>query len=123
MGEITLNTASVVMLGNFNPTIFQPEWLRAHRIIGETESEEASRSIEVIHPDVCMLNLTHMKLVVEPGKFSLTATDEPLVRAKDFVLGCFNVLQHTPVNAVGLNRDIVIRAPNLDSWNKFGDHL
>jgi hypothetical protein len=90
-----------------NPAIFQPAWLRANQLVGEKEAQGASappeQEVEVIHREVTILNLTKMKLVVDTKRFAVTALDEPFERAKDFAMGCFQILSHTPVTAVGLN--------------------
>lgn len=123
MTETVQSTASVVLVGKFNPFIFQPEWLRKHKIIGEKETEVATDGVEVIHPEVSILNLINMKLVVDTSRFSLTVLEEPFVRGRDFVVSCFSLLPHSPVTAVGINREIVFRAQSVEAWHKLGDAL
>ena len=38
-------SASIVLVGAFNPAIFQPSWLELHRLIRDTEAEAAKISI------------------------------------------------------------------------------
>jgi hypothetical protein len=42
-----LEGASVVLVGSFNPSIFQPKWLSSRDIIQAAEGEEAK--IQIIH--------------------------------------------------------------------------
>lgn len=124
MAEIRETLASVVLVGRMNPLIFQPEWLRKNQIIGEAEAEAAREgALEVIHQEVSILNLAAMKLVVEPGRFVVTATEEPLVLAKDFAEGCFSLLSHTPTSALGLNFTTTFRLDNRAAWHRLGDIL
>jgi hypothetical protein len=41
---------SIVLVGNFNPAIFQPAWLAAKGLIRESEASAAV--VEVIHPEL-----------------------------------------------------------------------
>lgn len=124
MAEIRETLASVVLVGRMNPLIFQPEWLRKNQIIGEAEAEAAKEgALEVIHQEVTILNLAAMKVVVEPGRFAVTATEEPLVLAKDFTAGCFSLLSHTPTSALGLNFTTTFRLEKREAWHRLGDKL
>jgi hypothetical protein len=124
MAEIRETNASIVLLGRFNPLIFQPEWLAAQKIIGLQEATAArDGGIEVIHAEVTSINLSAKKLVVESGRFSLTVTEEPFIQARDFTINCFNLLSHSPVSAVGINTQTTFRASGLEQFNRFGDIL
>src|ERR1700734_3239094 len=95
---------SVVVIGSFNPLIFQPEWLAAHDIIGPREAETARQQvdtargagIEVIHRQLSVLNLSALRVEVQLDRFSVLAREAPIVVARDFALKCFNLLSHTP---------------------------
>ena len=124
MAEIRDSMSSIVLLGRFNPLIFQPEWLLKNKIIGEQEASAAREGgIEAIHPEVASINLSSKKLIVEPARLTLTVTEEPYVQAKDFVVLCLSILPHTPITAIGINRHLTIRAKDNDQWNRFGDAL
>lgn len=123
MVEIVQKTISVVVVGSMNPAIFQPEWLRSHKIIGEKETDAATDGVEVVHRDVTILNLTNMKLTVDASRFTLVVLQEPFEKAKDFVVSCFSLLGQTPVTALGINRDMVIHCSDKEAWHKFGDYL
>ncbi|HEB80754.1 MAG TPA: hypothetical protein ENI71_02630 [Chromatiales bacterium] len=51
--------AAIVLLGNFNPRIFRPDWFGKHCLIGEAEADAAS--IEIIHPEICIFKMTTVK--------------------------------------------------------------
>ncbi|HEY3815490.1 MAG TPA: hypothetical protein VGL66_19900 [Caulobacteraceae bacterium] len=70
MVEVRESIATVVVVGNLNPLIFQPDWLRANKIIGEAEAEAAmSGGLEFMLPEAVSINLTSMRLMVESMKF------------------------------------------------------
>lgn len=125
MVEIIGNTSSIVVIGSLNPAIFQPAWLRQYKVIGEAESEKAENAteVEVIHPELSILNLRNMKLIVDPNRFSLTVLEAPFERGFDFAVAVFKLLEHTPVTAIGLNREVIFRCQSVDAWHSLGDAL
>jgi hypothetical protein len=124
VAELRDTNVSTVLLGRFNPLIFSPEWLETNKIIGPEEAASAREGgIEVMAPNITSINLGTMKLVVEEQRFMLIVGDEPLVRAKDFPVNCFNLLRHTPVHAVGLNYNSTLIGSDLEAWHRFGDEL
>ncbi|AUW59425.1 hypothetical protein C1T17_16355 [Sphingobium sp. SCG-1] len=117
-------TASTVIVGRLNPLIFSPEWLQSNNVIGPQEGSEArEHGIEVMAPNIAAISIGSIKLIVEEARFSLHVSDEPLVRAKDFAAGCFRLLAHTPVFAVGLNFNATLQGTEIERWHRFGDTL
>lgn len=124
MTEIRDSQSTVVVVGKLNPWIIQPAWLREHKIISQNEFEaSAEKSGQLIHSDVTQLDFGALKLVVDTAKFTVTCIEEPFVRAKDFALGCFRLLSHTPASLLGLNKNVTVRLPSMQAWHKFGDLL
>ena len=123
--ELRESNASVVVMGSFNPLIFQPEWLKENDIIGPKEADAAREAgVEVIHPQLVILNLSSsLRLEVHLNRFMIQSREAPTVVARDFALKCFRLLSHTPVTQVGLNFGTVFRANNREAWDAFGDAL
>jgi hypothetical protein len=96
---------SVVLLGQFNPAIFHPSWLAANNLVREEEATE--ESVKLIHPELTQLDMDWLRILVERNRFQAstvqTAYYAPL---RDLVLGTFSLLSHTPVTAMGINRDL-----------------
>lgn len=116
--------ASIVVVGNFNPLIFQPEWLAANEIIGSREANLAREGgLEVLLPQVLILNLANLRLEVSLDRFAATAIEAPVVAARDFAAKCFRLLSHTPVRQVGINHTTVFRARRREDWDLMGDTL
>jgi len=114
--------AGIILLGNLNPSIFQPAWLAAHDLIRKEESDAAK--IGIIAPQIAQFALDWVNLEVTEGKFSASTTDpgyhEPL---RDLVLGIFTLLEHTPLKKMGINRHMHYRIPSIERWHAFGDLL
>ena len=94
--------ASVVLLGNVNPAIFNPDWLCRQGIISAAEAGDAR--VDVIHPEVSQFVVGDLSFDITQDHFTLMAAAEPFVRISDIVAEIFKVaLAHTPLNALGIN--------------------
>lgn len=120
--SLEMDGASIVLMGAFNPPIFQPEWFARQGLLPATEAEQAK--IQIVHQEVAqfeterfVFQVTHDRLLAatKPNSFS-----EPL---RDLVAGTFYILEHTPVNAIGLNRDMHFNMHSEESWHRLGDML
>jgi len=122
MPEPDISGANVVLIGSFNPKIFQPEWFLRQNLLPESEAEEAD--IKVIHPEVCQFETERFVIQVTSERFiaasKASTNPEPL---RDLVLGAFFILEHTPVTAMGLNRQMHFQMNSESEWNKIGDRL
>jgi hypothetical protein len=113
-----LGGASVVILGSFNPAIFQPAWFGAEGLLAKSEVEGAE--IEMIHPELASFSTTWLQLQTTREQFAASSTREPFDQLRDLVLGTFSLLSHTPVRVMGINRDSHFAMPTEDAWNDFG---
>jgi hypothetical protein len=66
--------ASVVMIGSFNPAIFQPLWLGAQKLIRPEEAQDAK--ITIVQAEVADFSTEWFQLQVLQNRFQL-ATTEP----------------------------------------------
>jgi hypothetical protein len=122
--NVKFEQVSVVLLGSFNPQIFQPAWLASEGLIRKEEAESAK--IQVIHPEATGFSLEWASLEVTHERFRLeTSTDQrfspELVR--DLVLGLFQLLSHTPVKQMGINRIFHFQIESEEKWHTIGHRL
>jgi len=114
--------ASIVMIGSFNPAIFQPRWLGAQQLIRAEEAENAK--ITIIQAQVADFSTEWFQLQVLQQRFTVFTTDPrqygPL---RDLAVGMFAILAHTPVSLVGINRHFHFTTPSVDVWHKIGHRL
>jgi hypothetical protein len=122
MPEPEISSGSVVLVGSFNPTIFQPEWYLRQNLLPRGESESAE--IKLIHPQFCHFETERFIVQVSPERFAafskISTNSEPL---RDLVLGTFFILEHTPVNGIGLNRQMHFQMESEADWHRLGDRL
>lgn len=113
---------SIVALGRFNPSIFQPLWFAAHNLIRREEADAAK--VEIIHRDATIFNAGWFSLQVTEGNFTILSQDptKPLP-LRDLAMGTFKLLEHTPLTAFGFNRFGHCKAASEESWHAFGHHF
>jgi hypothetical protein len=113
---------SIVALGSFNPAIFQPQWFARNGLIDDGEAEKAK--VEVIHPEVAAFAAEWFSLQVLRERLTVQTEDPsafPLVG--DLVANVFTLLIHTPVTAVGLNREAHFKLGSEEEWHSLGHRL
>lgn len=93
---------SIVLSGSFNPRILQPAWLAARGLIREAESETAE--IRIVHEQVVAFSLEWANLEVDHDRLAVYSTPKSGTpeQVRDLALGVIEILDHTPVDGVGL---------------------
>lgn len=115
-------SASIVLVGSFNPAILHPQWFAKHGLIPEGEAEAAK--IVVVSPDMTAVQFAWFALEVMASRFEVTTADPSQYRAlEECVSGVFGLLEFTPVVAMGLNSERHVRVPKEDIWTRLEDKL
>lgn len=122
VNDLDQESASIVVLGRFNPSIFSPGWLRLHNLIGASEAERAQ--VQVIVPPAAVFATDWLNVDVREDRLMLaTAMPQDFERLRDVAVGILGVLKETPVVALGINREIHWRVPSPEEYHGFGDML
>src|SRR5690606_25466939 len=109
----------IVVLGDFNPAIFQPLWFWVNGLLPREEAEEAE--IGVVSKEVASFVISGINIQVTGYRLGLTVTEpqqEPILR--DLAIGTLSLLEHTPLNAIGFNRDMVFGVGSSESKDRIG---
>lgn len=115
---------ALVLLGSFNPSIFQPAWFVRQNLLTAEEAEGPAAKVKVIHPQVSQFETESYAVQVTAERFAaISKPNTPGVLLRDLVLGTFYVLEHTPVRALGINRLMHFRMPSEAAWHQLGDRL
>ena len=113
---------AVVLLGQFNASIFQPAWFAAEGLIKKREAEDAK--IELIRKDISVFSLEWCNILADRDRFQITTTQESAYEpVRDLVVGAFSLLRHTPIKQMGINRDSHYRVESSERWHAFGHAL
>ncbi len=120
--EIKIEAASIVLVGSFNPAIFQPAWFSAEGLLAKEETAEAN--LGIAHPEILAFTADWLSIEVTRERWIITTVQPPFYGAlRDLALGTFTVLHHTPIAMMGLNRDWHFRMDSEDHWHEVGHRL
>ena len=115
-------SASIVLVGSFNPAILHPQWFAKHGLIPEAEAEAAN--VAVVSPNLTAVEFAWFTLKVMDERFMATTPDPSQYRAlEECVSGTFGLLEFTPIVAMGLNSERHIRVPTKDIWTPLEEKL
>lgn len=119
--------SSIVVVGNFNPAIFSPDWLEKNGLIGNEDAEVAREGSEgtqiIVSKQVATFETGWFSLQVLDNRFALTSKGALSPAFKDLAVGIFQLVPHTPVIAVGLNFAAHFRLQSEDDYHLVGDVL
>lgn len=117
-----IDSASVVLLGKFNPSIFTPAWFGWNGLLPESVVSNAVS--QITHPQISVFDADWLRLEVQIDKFILSAAQPFFINLCDLAVRIFREkLPHTPLTAIGINRDLHYRVRNFGERMKLGRKL
>ncbi|WZB75167.1 hypothetical protein WJ972_00505 [Achromobacter insuavis] len=117
----TVAEITVVLVGSFTPTIFQPAWFAVEDLLRKVEAEEVNNL--VVHDEITQFSTEWLSLEVTRERFiAKVKSDAYLQHLSDFVRGVIATLIHTPIQQLGTNVELRVRFASSDDWHAFG-HL
>ena len=120
--EPEISGVAVVLLGDFNPAIFTPAWFAMHGLLSRAAADSAD--LQVAHPQVTVFSTDWLRLQVTTDRFMADTVQAPHVRVRDLVVRVFKEhLHHTPVNAMGVNRNVHFRVGSSAERDRIGRAL
>ena len=75
-----ISATSLVLIGAFNPRIFQPEWFARCGIIGESESKGAV--LHIVHRQLTAFSLDWLNFEASADRAAFESAASPFVRLK-----------------------------------------
>ena len=117
-----ISGAAVVLLGHFNPSIFTPHWFGRYGVVSNREADAAN--IVFVLPEMVSFKIGSMSISVDRNRFSIETFEAPWVSILDFVTKTFGeVLPHTPIDKLGINRQIEFNVHSEEIRNRMGRSL
>ena len=111
--------ASLVLLGNLNPSIFAPAWFGWHGLLPEKTVEAAE--LKIAQPQITAFSADWLELNTVPERFSISTTQPPFVRLRDLGIRIFRErLSHTPLHSMGINRQIHFLVNTSEERDRIG---
>ncbi len=121
----TVEHVNIVLLGSFNPAIYQPSWFAAHGLIPSADDKTPlGTTLNVSHREVTDFKTDEFQLQVVQQRFSIRVNTASFYDgARDLVVGTFKILRHTPITKMGINSEFHFKMPDAKQWNAVGDRL
>ena len=111
--EPEITGASLVLLGNFNPSIFTPAWFGWHKLLPDRAVDVAE--LKIAQPQITAFRADWLELQTVPERFYISTTQPPFVRLQDLGVRVFREkLSHTPVHSMGINRQVHFLVKSTD---------
>lgn len=116
-----LERCAIVLLGNFNPAILQPEWFLKHSLLPSEQIEDllAEPSVKEIPEigltleygqafsvsnDRAFVNFKSLRLIARRNKLEIIPEDgDSFSLISNFITKLFHILEETPLTAYGIN--------------------
>lgn len=118
---------SVVILGNFNPEMFQPQWFYRQGIISQEDADFAidqnSSSPLIVTPQLTLFRTSQMTVQITTKRFEVKAEKEPLITLIDFISKTFENLGSYSIPAFGFNYIANYKMKSVEEYHKIGDKL
>jgi hypothetical protein len=119
---VEIDASSIVITGTLNPKIFQPQWFALQQLISKADADNSN--IKIIHPQISQFETDDLTVLVTTDRFvASTKGTGTGVKLRDLVLGTFFILEHTPITAIGLNRQMHFAMGSETAWHALGDKL
>jgi len=120
--ELTKDSLSLVLRGDFNPAIFSPAWLLGQNLIGIAEYQDSV--VDIISRDLAVFRCGWATVNVTGDALQMMTEDSgEFERIRDLVVGTLKALPHTPLGALGINRDVHFAIRSAEGWHAIGDTL
>ncbi len=101
--------------------VFRPDWFVQKELLDQEEVDSAT--VDVVSPDLTSFNTPWLSFAAERHRLQLVVKTEPLVRIYDLALGLIPHFAETPVQALGINRDVHVKMGTKEAWLRLGDML
>lgn len=118
---------SIVLVGDFNPMMFQPEWFSRNLIISPEEVDfaksQTALSPLIVSPQLTAFKTSQFSIKIEQKRLQVVCEKEPFIVIKDFVLKAFEKLGGFTISAYGFNYSAHYAIDTLETFQKIGDNL
>lgn len=117
---------TLVLLGNFNPMMFHPQWFGQNQIISQSEVDAIvmdTNNTFIMAPNITIFNTPQLQIQVQDTKFAVVGLKESFTLVKDVVKKTFERLGAIPIVAMGINASAHFKMPDHKTFQRFGDML
>ncbi|SRR6266404_465924 len=113
---------NIVLVGSFNPRIFSPWWFAKQKLIQDEEAEKAD--VGVVTSEISLFSIGWLRVQAEAERAQISTSQPQYYDAlRDFVLGTFRILRHTPVKGIGFHWMAHFASADQEEWHTVGHEL
>ena len=99
-----IDRTTILLVGSFNPAVFQPAWFARHGMIGDEEAEDPNMSV---NGRESRFKTAQFRTSVRRDRFMAAGLDNHSDPVRDLAVSCFKeALPHTPIHTVRISRRI-----------------
>ncbi len=118
----SIQAVNIVVIGAFSPIMFHPSWLNAHDLIRQEEADAAK--IKTVSPQATIFTLEWLEFMVLPERLQLLTNQESHYEVlRDLGISVLQLLNNTPLRALGINRQFHYSMESEEAWHYIGDRL
>ncbi len=116
-------SVAIVLLGSFNPSIFEPLWLSNNGLVSEPEAEGAER--QLIDHEFARVVLPWAEMFVDKERLQAQTRSAAVnaAQVRDLVLGVLRLLIHTPVSLLSIHHRTDLEVETEQQWHDAGHRL
>lgn len=118
---------SIVLIGEFNPAMFHPEWFTKNDIISQEECDFAKSQTQsvplIVTSQLTMFKTSQLNVKIETKRFQVVCEKEPFIIVKDFIVKTFERLGSFMIKAYGINYSAHYNVGSISTYQTIGDNL
>lgn len=118
---------SIVLIGDFNPAMFHPEWFKRNNIIPpedvDVARDQSQQNSIIVTPQLTIFKTSQLNIKVDQNRFEVVADKEPFISVIDFATKTFDNLGGYIIKAFGFNYSAHYRVDDVSMLQRIGDNL
>jgi hypothetical protein len=121
--QIHTQSTTAVLLGSFNPRIFEPLWFSRNELVPEQEASDAE--VQLINREFCHVAFGWVDLVVTEDRLQAQTTSETVNEGqiRDLLVGVLKLLPHMPITGGSIHHRAEIAIKTEEEWHAIGHTL
>lgn len=120
--EPEIDGIDIVLVGDFNPTVFTLAWFALHEFLPKPAADGAK--VDTIHPQLTAFSFDWLRLPVGTDHFIAGSVQAPYIRVRDFIGRVFTERPgQSSLRALGINRGVHFRVRDRADMDRIGRTL
>lgn len=116
---------SAVAIGPFAPRVYHPSWFSSYGLLGKNEVEASLQDPTfLVHEQIANFKVGLFEVQVRPDRLQIaTSREDQIEPVRDLFQGVLQVVEKTPVSAIGFNWSVAFKMASEPAWHASGDRL